>query len=260
MTLLDERGRAAGRFNVIDIAAAVVLLVLTPLAFGAYLLFRTPTPTLVNVLPRTLLEGPNQRLEIDGTNFRPFMRVSFDTIPAKSFLLGSTKYALVDMPDLKPGIYDVVLYDYMQEIARLPKALSVMPTATDVELEVTGAFKSPPDGLTAVLKAGDKFPSAEHPIAEVVAVGRLVPGDLRLRVGDETVAVPLQRRDLAATLRIRCSTVRMDDGAARCTFRSTDQAVVVGPDVLLTVPTPHGPVLFQIAEAHASKTAASQGR
>ena len=129
VTLIDERGRIGGRVNVVDAAAAVVVLLLIPLALGAYLLFRTPTPTLTKVVPAALLEGPDQRLEIDGKNFRPFMRVSFDTIPAKSFLLGSTKYALVDVPDLKPGAYDVVLYDYMREVARLPKALTVAPIA-----------------------------------------------------------------------------------------------------------------------------------
>ena len=123
-------------------------------AYGAFLLFRTPRPTIVSVVPATLLEGSRQRLEIDGTNLRPFMRVSFDTTPAKSFLIGSTKYALVDLPDLKPGTYDVVLYDYMQEVARLPKAFTVAPLATDVQLEVIGAFKSASDTLAANLKVG----------------------------------------------------------------------------------------------------------
>ena len=48
MTLIDERGRIGGRFNLVDAAAAFVLLLLVPLALGAYLLFRTPTPTLTS--------------------------------------------------------------------------------------------------------------------------------------------------------------------------------------------------------------------
>ena len=207
MTLIDDRGRVGGRFNLVDAAVAFVLLLLVPLAFGAYLLFRTPTPTLTRVVPAALVEGPDQRLEIDGANLRPFMRVSFDTIPAKSFLLGSTKYALVDVPDLKPGAYDVVLYDYAREVARLPKAVTVAAMATDVELEVTGAFKAPPEAFVAQLKVGDKFPPV-HPVADVITVGGPAAGDLRLRIGDETIAVPLSRRDLAATLLVRCATVR----------------------------------------------------
>jgi hypothetical protein len=260
VTLIDERGRIGGRVNAVDAAAAVVLLLLVPLALGAYLLFRTPTPTLTRVVPAALLEGPDQRLEIDGTNFRPFMRVSFDTIPAKSFLLGSTKYALVDVPDLKPGAYDVVLYDYMREIARLPKALTVAPMPTDVELEVTGAFKAPPEPFLAQLKVGDKFPSSQHPIAEVIAVGGPAAGDLRLHVGDETIAVPLSRRDIAATLLVRCATVRASDGVARCMVSGPDRQVVVAPDALLTLDTPHGPVLFQMVTARAPKAASGQSR
>jgi len=260
MTLLDERGRVAGRFNVVDLAAAVVLLLLTPFALAVYLLFRTPTPTLVTVVPKTLLEGPNQRLEIDGTNFRPFMRVTFNTIPANSFLLGSTKYAVVDVPDLKPGVYDVVLYDYMQEVARLPKILTVSPTSTDVELEVTGTFKSPPEGFTAQVKVGDAFPSAAPHVAEVVAVGPLGPGELAVRVGDGTVVVPLRQQELTETLRITCSTIRVTDGAARCMFPGPEQPVMVGPAVVLTLPTNAGPVLFQIATARAPKAAAPESR
>jgi len=188
------------------------------------------------------------------------MRVTFNTIPANSFLLGSTKYALVDVPELQPGVYDVVLYDYMQEVARLPKILTVSATATDVELEVTGAFKSPPDGFTARVKAGDTFPSAAPYVAEVVAVGRLGPGELGVRVGDATVVVPLRAQELAATLRIRCSTIRASDGAVRCMFPGPDQPVMVAPAAMLTLPTNAGPVLFQIATARAPKTAAPESR
>jgi hypothetical protein len=260
VTLIDDRGRVGGRFNLVDVAVAFVLLLLVPLAFGAYLLFRTPTPTLTRVVPAALVEAPDQRLEIDGANLRPFMRVSFDAIPAKSFLLGSTKYALVDVPDLKPGTYDVVLYDYMREVARLPKAVTVAPMATDVELEVTGAFKAPPETFVAQLKAGDTFPSKAHPVAEVIAVGGPNPGDLRLRVGDETIAVPVSRRDLAATLLIRCATVRAADGVARCIVSGPDRQVVVAPDALLTLETPNGPVLFQMVSARAPKAASGQSR
>ncbi len=254
MTVVDERGRVGGRVNLVDLAAAIVLLVLIPVAVGAYLLFRTPAPTLVSVSPATLSEGPNQRLEINGTNLRPFMRVSFDTMPARSFLIGSTKYALVDLPDLKPGVYDVVLYDYMKEVVRLPKALTIAPIATDVELEVVGRFKAAPESLGAQLKIGDKFPSVEQPLVEVRSIGPLTRGDLRLRVGEETLTVPLSRQDLAATLRVKCAILRAQDGSVRCTIPLPDQHVVVAPDAVLLLMMPQGPVPFQIDSARAPAT------
>ena len=53
MTVLDDRGRLAGRVNVVDAVAAIILLVLIPVAYGAFLLFRTPAPTLASVEPAT---------------------------------------------------------------------------------------------------------------------------------------------------------------------------------------------------------------
>ena len=49
------------------------------------------------------------------------MRVSFNTIQGRTFLIGSTKFAAIDLPDLAPGTYDVVLFDYMQEVDRAAK-------------------------------------------------------------------------------------------------------------------------------------------
>lgn len=251
MTVLDERGRIAGRFNAIDVLASIVVLLLIPVAIAAYLLFRTPAPTLVAITPKTLFVGPNQRIEIDGTNLRPFMRVSFDTMPANSFLLGSTKYAVVDVPALSPGTYDVVLYDFAREVARLPKALAVAAPATDVELEVTGRFAGVTDAAAGTLKPGGRLPSAQQPLATIVSVGARMPGSLRLRFGSDTIALASGRQDVEATLRVGCATRRDAEGALRCTVPSVDQPVVVAPDAVLTFATPAGPLVFQIVSARA---------
>ena len=253
MTVLDERGRIAGRFNVVDVFAAIVLLLLVPLGIASYLLFRTPAPTLTTITPKTLFQGPNQRIEIDGTNLRPFMRVSFDTVPANAFLLGSTKYAIVDVPALRPGVYDVVLYDYAREVARLPTALTIAAPATDVMLEVVGRFQGVTDATAAALKAGARLPSAEQPLATIVSVGPRMPGALRLKVGGDTITVPSNRQDVEATLLVGCAPTRGTDGEVRCVVPMPDQSIVVAPDALLTFVTPSGPLVFQIASARASK-------
>jgi len=228
-----------------------------PLAVAAYLLFRTPAPALVTITPKTLFEGPGQRLEIDGMNLRPFMRVSFDANPAAAFLLGSTKYALVDVPALAPGVYDVVLFDYAREVARLPKALTIARVAADAELEIDGAFKGASDAVVAALKAGDTLTSSNNPLADVIAVGRPSSGEMRVRVGADTVMVPLGQRDLPATLRVRCSTVPGADGIARCSVPTSIGRTVVAPDALLTFETRLGPAVFQIAAARAARPRAS---
>ena len=253
VTVMDERGRLAGRVNAVDAAAAVVLLVVMPLAFGAYLLFRTPAPTLQSATPATIVEGPGQRLEIDGANLRPFMHVTLDTTPANSFVLGSTKYALVDLPALRPGVYDVVLYDYQREVARLPRALTVTPLAADIELELDGVFKAPSDAARASLKPAAKLPASGPATAEVVSLQAPVAGEMRLRVGDEFVIVPQSRLDVPATLRVGCYTIKGADGMPRCAVQSGDDRVVVAPGALLTWPGPEGPLLFQIHSARPSR-------
>ena len=88
------------------------------------------------------------------------MRVSFDTVQGRTFQIGSTKSAFVDLPDLAPGTYDVVLYDYMQEVARLPKALTILPLAavSILDMEVAGSFKQLSDAQASQLKSGTGFP------------------------------------------------------------------------------------------------------
>jgi len=254
MTLLDDRGRIGGRFNVVDIAAVVVVFLLVPLAIAAFLLFRAPAPALVSVTPKTLVEAPGQRLEIDGANLRPFMRVTFDGIPAASFLLGSTNYALVDVPALAPGVYDVVLFDYAREVARLPKALTIARLAVDAELEVDGAFKAASEALAAELKPGDALLSSNQPIADVVSLGRLSAGEMRVRVGAETVTVRAGQHDLPATLRVRCSTMPGADGLARCMVPAPAGPVAIAPDAVLTFATRSGSsAVFQIGAARAAQ-------
>src|SRR5206468_8847710 len=62
MAIVDDRGRVAGRVNLIDALAAVFILVLIPLVYGAYLLFRTPAAKLVRVSPATVYQGTQTRL------------------------------------------------------------------------------------------------------------------------------------------------------------------------------------------------------
>jgi len=260
VTVLDERGRIAGRFNLIDAAAAVIVVVLVPLAVAGYLLFRTPAQTLTGVVPASLAEGPGQRVEVNGTNLRPFMRVTFGTTPSTAYFLGSTKYALVDVPPLKPGTYDVVLFDYAREVARLPKALTIAPIATDTEIEVDGAFKTPSAAVAGEIKAGVAFSDSGREIARVVAVGGSTPSTIRFRVGEDSVVVPLASRDLAATLHVKCIVGRSPDGVARCVVPLDSDRVVISPDALLTFRTAQGPVLFQIARARAPRSGTNDAR
>ena len=99
MAIVDDRGRMFGRFNPVDVFVFVLVVVMIPVAYGAYALFRTPPAKLSGVEPKQFTMGPNLRVRINGTNLRPFMRISFNTVQGRTFMIGSTETADVDLPD-----------------------------------------------------------------------------------------------------------------------------------------------------------------
>lgn len=244
-----DRRRAGGRVNLVDAAVAVLILVLIPMAYGAYLLFRTPPARLTSVVPAMVYQGPGLHIEVDGENLRPFMRVSLGTQQGRTFEIDGPGGAMVALPDLAPGVYDVVLYDYMQEISRLPKALTVLPLAPTpiVHLEVTGAFKGLSSDRINSLKAGDRFPPSGDAVAEVLSVGAVSPSEVSLRAGATSLRVPVPgRTDLAAVLRVKCSVTASADGSLRCSFAGPTQPAEVAPGSALSLATSSGWAMYQV--------------
>jgi hypothetical protein len=256
MSLIDDRGRVAGRINLVDAVVAIVVLVLIPVAYAGYLLFQTPTPKLTSIDPVSFYQGPNLRVGINGVNLRPFMRISFNNVQGRTFMIGSTTRAEVDLPDLNAGVYDVVLYDYMREIDRLPKALTILPASSTavIEMEVAGSFKQLTEKEAGALKVGTKFPPTGGPVAEIVSVGSSAPGQMRLRAGDVTLGFPTTQIELPATLKVRCGVSANTDGTVKCQMSGPVQIATVAPDSVLTLAGPTGWLTFQIDEVHLATT------
>ena len=259
MSLVDDRGRVGGRINLIDAIVAAIVVVLVPVAYGAYLLFRTPAAKLLTVEPAKQYQGPNLRVTVNGENLRPFMRVSFGGVQGRTFLIGSTKSAQVDLPDLAPGTYDVELYDFMQEVDRLPKALTILPMAptATVEMQVAGAFRPVGDDLAKRLTVGLKFPPTGD-AAEILSLGPKRPVDMRMRAGEATLNLPLPGQfELPATLKIKCFPQSNPDGTLRCAMSGPQVAATVAPDSFLTLAGPAGWLNFQIDEVHVASAPAT---
>jgi hypothetical protein len=163
MTLVDNRGRILGRYNLIDLALVCVVLGLIPLGYGAYLLFRTPLPSLSAVEPATRQFESEFRVMVKGENLRPYMRVSLNDMQGRSFLFKSASSAEVVFGDIPPGTYDVVLYDNSQERDRLPKSFTLTPAALPpAQLDLAGFLTSVNSEQAAQIKVGTKFgPAAE---------------------------------------------------------------------------------------------------
>jgi hypothetical protein len=126
--LIDERGRLFGKVNLIDGAVALLVLVLIPLAYGAFLLFRAPVPKIVSVEPAQVVQQRGASVQLTGQDLRPFLRARFNGFESPGFLVQSPTLAEIKLPALPPGTYDLILFDEAQELARKPGALTVLTT------------------------------------------------------------------------------------------------------------------------------------
>lgn len=246
MAMVDERGRLFGRLNVVDAAIGIVLLGLFPLAYGSYLLFRTPLPTLTRVEPATLTYAPDMRITVRGENFRPYMRVSVGQYQGQNFLFNDPTQAQIDLRAVPPGVYDVVLFDYAQERDRLPKALTIAPSALpDAQMVVVGMFGNLTPEQASGLKAGMAIPG----VGEVTAVGRPVPLVTRVFARPGTVEIPVPNaRMVPVVLRMGCW-VRSAQGQPECIGAD----VSIQPTSLLFLQTALGTLPFQIDEVRGTQ-------
>src|SRR5205085_2410195 len=153
------------------------------------------------------------------------------------YAINSTRGAIVELPDLGPGTYDIVLYDHMQEVSRLKKAMTILALAPvpTVEMVVAGSFKGLSADRVKGLKVGDKLVSGGS-VAVVMSVGTPVPSAVTLRAGAETVRVPLaDQTDLPAVLKVQCFVVTTADGVLKCVVPGAVQQSDVAPGSALSL-------------------------
>ena len=254
MALVDDRGQVFGRFNPVDVFVFVLVVVMIPVAYGAYALFRTPPAKLTSIEPNQFTVGPNLRVRVNGTNLRPFMRVSFNTVQGRTFMIGSTGTADVDLPDLDPGTYDIVLYDYAQEVDRLSKALTILPRAAPPTLTVSvqGAFVGLNQAQVDALRPDATFVQGNRVLGKVLAAGARQAGALQMRTGATAIAVGLPGLyDVPAVLELECSLESSSgDGSLRCTFHGPAQPAALIADAIVSLPAAGGTVSFQVSDVH----------
>jgi hypothetical protein len=241
MSLVDHRGRVLGRYNLVDVAVAVVVLGLIPLGYGAYALFRTPLPQLTAVEPTSRQFEPEFRVVVKGENLRPYMRVSLNDMQGRSFLFKSASSAEVVFGDIPPGTYDVVLYDNEQERSRLPKFFTLTPAALPpAQLDLAGFLTSLTASQVDEIKVGSRFPGA----AEVLAVGKAAPDMARVVAGDKPVEISIPKTQrVPALLRVNCDVVSGPGGFGACVADK-----LLGPGVYLELRGATGRVPFLITE------------
>jgi hypothetical protein len=257
MPLIDQQGRVFGRWNILDALLVLLVIVAMPAAYAAHLLFSDPPAQLTRVWPAAVEQGATRLIEIKGEHLRPFMRISFGTQQAASFQFFGPEQAFVPAPAaLEPGVYDVVLYDYMREVARLPQAFTISGPVRppSIKLRMRGAFIDQTEQTIGKLVVGEPWNATEGVIAQIESKDPPRPSVARVRVSDATtVAVPMEGRlELPATIIVSCPTHVGRGGVLQCATAGTTFA----PDMHLSLQGPAGLLLFRIdqVEGLASET------
>lgn len=225
MPLIDDQGRVFGRVNLIDALAALFVLGLVPLVYGAFLLFKTPVPVIETLTPAEIVEKEAVSITVTGTGLRPFLHARIGSTEAAGFLVQTPTLAEIKVPaSLAPGTYDVALFDEAQELTRKAGAITVVPPPVKpaprvprLEVQVVGAFIGVKDEGRDLFKASMVFEPArsgtatptpaERPLGEVLALREPERGTERLRVGDNLfIAAPaIQDWHVPAILRVSCA-------------------------------------------------------
>jgi hypothetical protein len=232
MTIIDERGRVFGRVNLIDLAVAVFVVVLVPLAYAAYLLFRPAPVVITSVEPSTVAQGKGERIRILGAHFRPFMRAQIGNTQPKELFIDTPGSAEAYVPDVPPGTYDLIFYSESEEVARLRNAVTVAApeVAQGVTVQLAGAFTGLDAKRAAQLKPGRRFPDAGSPSYEIISLDAPRPDVRRIRAGDVFVSTSVAGAvQVPAIVRARCKLVEQ---TPKCDVGGTQLA----PGTLIVIP------------------------
>ena len=224
-------GRLAGRVNLFDASIVLFAVVLIPIAYAAFLLFRMPAPRITSVEPAqmTFVEDRaaggtelSGKLKVKGTNLRPILRATIGGEPAVAYIFENPTSADVLFGNLPAGSHDLVLYDGVQEVTRFAKAVTIPPKhrSTSARVRIVGHLIDLDEATARSLKAGAKFSTGGPPDVELVALGDPIPDAREVRLMDGLVEVVAQGRwqrpaaivtdcDVAAPLQCRIGPVSL---------------------------------------------------
>jgi len=232
---MDDRGRLFGRFNVIDLAALILLVALLPLSYAASLLFQPARPTIESVgqtditnAERRIVAGGSllsAKLKVRGTGFTPMLRAYVGGEPALAFVFETPNSADVLVGPLPPGPHDLSLRDGVQEVARAAGAVKIESPSTRV-LRAEGWLTKMEPAVAESLKAVEPAASGA-PQFEIVALGPVMPAKSRIRLGTNESDLPIAGHvERQAVIHLRCDPTGDE-------FRSGQEPCAVGGQEIL---------------------------
>jgi hypothetical protein len=239
MALVDDRGRLFGRFNLVDAVVALFVIGLIPLLYGAATLFWSPLPVLTSIEPASIARQPGMRIRVMGEHLRPYLRVSFGDVQGKDFLFRSTREAEVNLNDMAPGTYDVILYDSAQERGRLVKGLTITTAPMPpTQMTLIGMFGNLDAERAKQLTAGTTIDG----VGIIRKVGEPIPAAVRVNANGLIVQIPIERAVmLPAEVEAGCE-VQPAQGVPFC----QQNGIVLQPTIVLFGNHALGKLPFQI--------------
>jgi hypothetical protein len=210
------------RFNPLDSGIAIGLLVLIPLGFALFVLFRTPEPRIDAVEP-AVVSSPGE-LVLRGEHLRPFLhayvsnrnlgtRIRGQTRdaypPEAAYFAKNGREALLKLPALPPALYDLELFDGGDQVAYAPRAFTIGTTLTAnpvAVVRVAGRFIGVDKTRAPVLVAGATIaPNDGTPLVEVLQIGADSPQLSSSLPGGPVAWVRIEgQSERPATLKLRC--------------------------------------------------------
>lgn len=241
MTLIDERGRLFGRVNLVDAAIGTFVLVLIPIAYGTFLLFRPATPRITSVTrvpismeERRLAGGSrlSAKLKVRGSGFRPMLRASIDQVPALGFVFENPNSADVMVGEAAPGTHDLVIYDGVQEVARAAGAVTIQAVAP-ARIRVEGTLFDLDEQTASALRPGPLVPDTASQ-AEIVQLGNVRPGRHRVTTANRSADIAVAGRwERPVVMVVQCD---LDPQAEGCAVGGTPLAAAPSPVIRLVGP------------------------
>jgi hypothetical protein len=251
MTVVDSRGRLFGRINLFDAAIVGFVIVLIPIAYGTFLLFRTPKPSVTSVRivgiakEERRVGGPGltAKLKVRGSGLRPLLRAFIDDIPAIGFIFENPNSADVLVGAVPAGPHDLILYDGVQEVARAVHAVNIQPTPP-ARLRIVGTIVGLDRATADSLQAGASSPRESEFRSEILRLGPVRPDSRRLRVGAGEIDLPLEgawARDVV--IRVQCD---LDPTVEECSVGG--KALSATPPPVVTISGPMATLNVAVGE------------
>jgi hypothetical protein len=248
MTLLDKDGRLFGRINLVDAGILLFIVILLPVGYATYLLFRPETPTITSV---TRVEIGNEerrvsggtiltaKLKVKGTGFNPLLRARIDEINAVGLVFENPNSVDVIVGVVPPGKHDLILYDGVQEVARAAGAVEVQ-ASEGPSVRAYGWLTDLEPQYAETLKAGFATDTTVPGAFRITALGPVRPARARAVLGATPADLPLPgKSERAAEVVLRC------DWPNTVTCTIDGQRLTQLPPVLVILP---GGLRFEIVE------------